>query len=132
MLTQPYATIYCRFYTAVNTSVPASYRATDAIEFYLQPVPDGVWENNVTVRSTRAARMYEPGQWISRVSPTPLLMVVATQDTITLTDLELAAYERALQPKHPVTIKGGHFDPYLSGFSRSSEAAVEWFKQRLG
>jgi hypothetical protein len=29
-------------------------------------------------------------------SPTPLLMVVATRDTIALTDLELAAYERAL------------------------------------
>lgn len=53
--------------------------------------PDGVWENSVTVRSTRAARMYEPGEWIARVSPTPLLMIVALQDTTTLTDLELAA-----------------------------------------
>jgi fermentation-respiration switch protein FrsA (DUF1100 family) len=95
-------------------------------------LPDGVWENNVTVRSTRAARMYEPGNWIARVSPTPLLMVVATRDAITLTDLELAAYERALQPKRLVTIEGGHFDPYLSQFQQSSEAALEWFRQYLG
>ncbi|SCK32064.1 hypothetical protein VAR608DRAFT_2776 [Variovorax sp. HW608] len=112
--------------------IAASYRARDAIDFYLQPVPPGAWENNVTVRSTRAARMYEPGQWIARVSPTPLLMVVAMRDTITLTDLELAAYERALQPKRLVTIEGGHFDPYLSQFHVSSGAAVEWFKQHLG
>jgi len=115
-----------------NPSIAASYRAKDAIAFYTQPVPEGAWQNDVTVRSTRAARMYEPGQWIARVSPTPLMMVVATHDTITLTDLELAAYERALQPKRLVTIEGGHFDPYLSMFKHSSEAAVEWFKQNLG
>lgn len=111
--------------------ISAAYRASDAIDFYLQPVPDGAWENNVTLRSTRAARMYEPGHWIARVSPTPLLMVVATRDTITLTDLELAAYERALQPKRLVTLEGGHFDPYLGGFKVSSMAAVEWFRQHL-
>ncbi|REG50949.1 hypothetical protein B0G80_7425 [Paraburkholderia sp. BL6669N2] len=114
-----------------DPSVAASYRAKDAIEFYLQPVPEGAWENTVTVRSTRAARMYEPGHWVARVSPTPLLMVVASHDTITLTDLELAAYERALQPKRLVTIDGGHFDPYLSKFQESSEAAVDWFKLHL-
>src|SRR3954454_14468194 len=74
-----------------DPAVPASYRAPDAIDFYLQPVPEGAWENTVSVRSTRAARMYEPGVWIARVSPTPLLMVVARNDTITVTDLALAA-----------------------------------------
>ncbi|QVN19104.1 alpha/beta hydrolase [Burkholderia pyrrocinia] len=117
---------------SADPAVPASYRAKDAIDFYLQPLPDGVWENDVTVRSTRAARMYEPGQWVARVSPTPLLMVVATRDAITLTDLELAAYERALQPKQLVTIEGGHFDPYLSQFKHSSAAAIAWFRQHLG
>ena len=73
----------------------------------------------MTLRSTRAARMYEPGTWIARVSPTPLLMVVGLHDTITLTDLALGAYEAALQPKKLVTIDGGHFDPYLTRFARS-------------
>jgi fermentation-respiration switch protein FrsA (DUF1100 family) len=52
----------------------------------------------MTLRSTRAARMYEPGAWASRVSPTPLLMVVASEDKVTVADLALAAYERALEP----------------------------------
>ncbi len=115
-----------------DPNVPASYRAKDAIEFYLQPLPEGVWKNDVTSRSTRLARMYEPGNWIARVSPTPLLMVVATHDAITLTDVELAAYERALEPKRLLMLEGGHFDAYVAKFAQSSAAAVEWFKQHLG
>ena len=116
---------------SADPSVPASYRSKDAIDFYLQPIPPGIWENSVTSRSTRAARMYEPGIWVPRVSPTPLLMVVALNDTITVTDLALAAYERALEPKKLVTIQGGHFDPYLGQFSTSSAAAVAWFREHL-
>jgi cephalosporin-C deacetylase-like acetyl esterase len=116
---------------SADPAVPAAYRAPDAIDFYRQPIPEGIWENTVTVRSTRAARMYEPGVWIDRVSPTPLLMVVALHDTITLTDLALAAYERALEPKRLALIPGGHFDPYLSGFTQTSHAARAWFREHL-
>ena len=116
---------------SADPSVPASYRSQDAIDFYNQPAPEGVWQNDVTVRSTRAARMYEPGAWISRVSPTPLLLVVALSDAIIVTSLALAAYERALQPKKLVTVPGGHFDPYLSRFNESSAAARAWFAEHL-
>jgi cephalosporin-C deacetylase-like acetyl esterase len=116
---------------SADPNVPASYRSQDAIDFYTQPTPHGVWQNNVTVRSTRAARMYEPGAWIPRVSPTPLLLIVALSDAITVTGLALAAYERALQPKKLITIPGGHFDPYLSQFDNSSAAARGWFAEHL-
>jgi hypothetical protein len=75
--------------------------------------------------------MYEPGQWISRVSPTPLLLIVGLHDSITVADLALAAYERALQPKKLVTIDGGHFDPYLGQFAQASAAACDWFTEHL-
>jgi len=80
-----------------DISVPA-YWSKEALDFYLQPVGAGLWENEIARRSTRDARMYEPGGWISRVSPTPLLLVVlvALQDKMTVTDLALAGYERAL------------------------------------
>ncbi len=114
-----------------DPAVPASYRTKDAISFYLQPLPRGLWTNEVTVRSGRVARMYEPGVWVSRVSPTPLLMIVALSDHITLTDLELRAYAQALEPKQLVTIKGGHFDAYLGEFATASSAAVSWFRRHL-
>jgi fermentation-respiration switch protein FrsA (DUF1100 family) len=116
---------------SADPAVPAAYRSPDAVAFYNQPVPEGVWENTVTLRSTRAARMYEPGMWITRVSPTPLLMIVGLHDTITVTDLELSAYEQALQPKELVTIDGGHFDPYLARFVDASGAAIAWFTEHL-
>jgi len=114
-----------------DASVPAAYRSKDAVDFYLQPIPAGVWENEITLRSTRAARMYEPGNWISRVSPTPLLMIVARDDRLTVADLALAAYERALEPKRLALIPGGHFDPYLDQFPLAASAATEWFRDHL-
>jgi fermentation-respiration switch protein FrsA (DUF1100 family) len=109
----------------------ASYRSADAIAFYLQDVPPGKWDNTVTIQSNRRARSYDPAHWIDQISPTPLLMVVAANDTVAPTDLALAAYERALQPKELLLVPGGHFDPYLSGFETTSGAAVAFFAQHL-
>jgi fermentation-respiration switch protein FrsA (DUF1100 family) len=58
-------------------------------------------------------------------------MVVGSRDTITVTDLALAAYERALEPKKLVLIPGGHFAPYLSEFAAASTAARAWFRDHL-
>ena len=109
----------------------AAYSGPDEVKFYLQPVPDGVWENKVTMRSTWWARIYAPGQFIDRVSPTPLMMVIANHDRTALTDLQLAAYERALEPKRLVLFEGGHFDPYTEAFAIAASAAVEWFETHL-
>jgi fermentation-respiration switch protein FrsA (DUF1100 family) len=101
---------------SADIALPAAYRSKDAMDFYLQPLGEGArWENSVTTRFTRLARMYEPGLWAPRISPTPLLMIVASHDTITLTDLALASYEQALEPKKLVLIRGGHFDPISQG-----------------
>jgi len=110
----------------------AAYRAADSIEFYTQPSAAHVWQNSVTLRSTFMARMYEPGHWVARISPTPLLMVVAKSDGLTLTDLELQAYENALHPKKLEIIPGGHFDAYGKAFPRASSAALQWFLEHLG
>lgn len=59
------------------------------------------------------------------------MMIVAKEDNVTLTDLELAAYERALEPMRLVLVPGGHFDPYLRQFELASHAAVEWFRTHL-
>jgi hypothetical protein len=57
--------------------------------------------------------------------------IVALADTITLTDLQLRAFERMLEPKKLATVEGGHFDPYLEQFPRTSTAAISWFSQHL-
>ncbi|BBJ37857.1 hypothetical protein SSPO_005750 [Streptomyces antimycoticus] len=117
---------------SADPAVAASYRAQDAVDFYLQELPEGTrWDNSVTVRSTHKARMYEPGVLIDRVSPTPLLMIVGEQDTVTLTDTGLTAYNRALEPKQLARIPGGHFAPYTTEFAPASAAATAFFRDHL-
>jgi fermentation-respiration switch protein FrsA (DUF1100 family) len=51
---------------------------------------------------------------------------------LTPTDLALAAYERALEPKSLVIAKGPHFAAYTEpGFSQTAPPAVEWFTRHL-
>jgi uncharacterized protein len=111
---------------------PAVFPGADAIAFFrtaAQRAPS--WRDEITLRSVEMAREYEPAVYISRISPTPLLVVAATEDNLTGTDLTLEAYERALQPKQLVLIPGGHFIPYVQEFSASSGAARDWFCNHL-
>jgi uncharacterized protein len=89
------------------------------------------WRNEVTLRSVEMLSEYEPGAYIAQISPTPLLMVVAVQDHLTVADLAIQAYGSALEPKRLVMLKGGHFDAYVADFDTSSAAAVAWFRQHL-
>ncbi len=89
------------------------------------------WRNEVTLRSVEMFTEYEPGIYIRYVSPTPLLLVVALQDHLTVADEALAAYERALEPKRLVTLRGGHFDAYVADFETAAGAARDWFVQHL-
>lgn len=89
------------------------------------------WRNEVTLRSIEMFTAYEPEAYIPAISPTPLLMIVALADHLTVADLSLAAYARALEPKRLVTLKGGHFDAYVEEFSASAGAARAWFLEHL-
>jgi uncharacterized protein len=90
------------------------------------------WKNEVTLRSVEMLMEYEPGVYVERISPTPLLMVVAASDHLTPTDLALEAYQRAREPKRLVLLPGGHFDAYVKDFDAASGAARDWFLQHLG
>jgi fermentation-respiration switch protein FrsA (DUF1100 family) len=114
-----------------DPTVTAAYHSQDTIDFFTQPVPEGTWSNEVTVQSTRRARAYEPGRFIARIAPTPLLMIVASADTTAPTDLALQAYEQALQPKSLHLISGGHYAPYRDELAESSAAATQWFTRHL-
>lgn len=89
------------------------------------------WRNEVTLRSVEMFTAYEPGSYISFISPTPLLMVVALADHLTVADEALAAYERALHPKKLVLLKGGHFDAYVAAFDVAAPPATAWFREHL-
>jgi fermentation-respiration switch protein FrsA (DUF1100 family) len=89
------------------------------------------WRNEVTLRSVEMFWEYEPGAYIQWVSPTPLQMVVAVGDHLTVCDLAIEAYERALEPKRLVILSGAHFDAYVADFEAASGAAADWFTEHL-
>lgn len=109
----------------------AAYRSREAFDFYMKLAKGTDWQNLVTLQSGYRSQMYEPGAWVARVSPTPLMMIVGRHDTLTLTDVGLVAYEQALEPKRLVLIEGGHFTPYVDRFDEASKAAIDWFDQHL-
>jgi fermentation-respiration switch protein FrsA (DUF1100 family) len=90
------------------------------------------WRNEVTLRTVEMLMEYDPSSYIERVSPTPLLMVVAAGDVLTPSDLAFEAYGRALEPKKLVVLPGGHFGAYTGpDFELASGAARDWLVQHL-
>lgn len=87
--------------------------------------------NKVTLRSLEYSRENEPGMHIARVSPTPMLMIVADSDTVTPTDIALRAFNQASEPKKLTILKGGHFSPYVQHFDLVMEESCNWFGRYL-
>jgi fermentation-respiration switch protein FrsA (DUF1100 family) len=90
------------------------------------------WRNEVTMRSVELFTEYEPIAYVPHISPTPLLLLPARNDVLTPTNLAIAAYEKAREPKKLQLLPGGHFDAYVDGFDVSGPAARDWFVQHLG
>ncbi len=93
---------------------------------------DPGFANIITVRTMEYCYGYEPGWYLPRVSPTPLLMVVALGDHLTSSDLALAAFETAAQPKQLLTLPGGHFDTHRGrDGERAKTVTRDFFVQHL-
>lgn len=90
------------------------------------------WNNEVTLRTVEMLMEYEPATYIERISPTPLLMLIASKDHLAVADEAFATYNKALEPKKLAILPGGHFEAYTgSGFELASRAARDWFIQHL-
>jgi fermentation-respiration switch protein FrsA (DUF1100 family) len=96
-------------------------------------LPGSTWHNEVTLRNAFGTEpAFDPGVCIERVSPRPLLAVVATRDNLAETALTLAAFERAREPRQLEMIGGDHFDAYRGeGFLRASCVARDFLLEQL-
>jgi hypothetical protein len=116
-----------------NPAAPSALPTPDSWKWFTETAKLRApsWRNEVTLRSVEMFLEYEPGAYLPFVSPTPLLIVVALGDHLTVADEALAGYERALHPKKLVTLKGGHFDAYVAGFAEAAAAERDWLVQHL-
>jgi len=75
--------------------------------------PTARWENNITLQSLFKLMKNEPRAYIHRVSPTPLFMAIAENDTVVDVPTQMEAFEQAREPKELLFMpKTGHFEPY--------------------
>ena len=118
---------------APDPTAPSALPTADLYTFFTETAATRApgWRNEVTLRTVEYGFGYEPGAYIGLISPTPLLMIVAAKDHLTVSDLAIAAYERALEPKRLVLLPGGHFDAYVEMFDQSAGPTCDWFRTRL-
>jgi fermentation-respiration switch protein FrsA (DUF1100 family) len=118
---------------AEDPLAPSSLPTPDSWKWFTETGRDRApaWRNEVTLRTVEMLSEYEPGIYISRISPTPVCLVVAARDHLTPAEFAIAAYERALEPKKLVILDGGHFDAYTDGFDEAAGAATGWFTEHL-
>jgi len=113
---------------------PCALPTDDSTQFFFetQKLRAPAWRNKVTLRSVEMFIEYEPGFYITRISPTPFLLVLAGKDHLVPVDLACEAYEQALEPKKLLILPGGHFEAYTGkDFEVNSAAQCEWFVQHL-
>ncbi len=112
---------------------PSALPTPDSWEWFSQTgeTRAPAWRNEVTLRSVEMFTEYEPGIYLPYVSPTPLLLLVAAGDHLVPSELAIAAFDTAHQPKELIIMPGGHFDAYTVGFEASSGPARDWFTRHL-
>ncbi len=116
-----------------DPAVPAVLATRESFEWTERfKATSKTWANQITLRSLELGSAYEPGAYIEKIAPTPFLMIVGTEDTITTPDVALDYYARAREPKELVLIKTTHFGPYDSHFEAAVRPASEFFLRHLG
>lgn len=95
--------------------------------------PGSTWRNEVTIRNDGGPVLFDPGLAVTSVAPTPLLMIVATEDRLAATDVALAAFARAGEPKELVLVEGDHFVPYGGeALGTCRDATIAFLGRHLG
>ncbi len=85
----------------------------------------------VTVRSFEPNVVDDIRHLMERVSPTPLRMVLASDDDQCPFNEQLEAYRAALEPKSLVALPGGHYSLYVEWKDVAIRCAREWFVEHL-
>jgi len=83
------------------------------------------WRNEITLCNAFGTDpAFDPGVCVAHVAPTPLLMVVATEDRVASAEVAVAAFERAGEPKRLELIAGHHFVPYAGAALEQAAGAA--------
>lgn len=90
------------------------------------------WENKITLQSLYYASKFEPIIYLSRISPKPLLYILAEYDRFISYERQVRAFEKAKEPKKLVQIRSEHFETYSgSNFEENVKKQIEFLQEFL-
>jgi uncharacterized protein len=113
-------------------SIPAALPDSETEEWIKHSDTKGTYSNALTVRSFDLLRTYEPISFVERIAPTPLLMIVASQDVQTPTAWQLEAYEKmGGVNKQLLEIDCRHYDVYMAQLGEAAAGALAWYQKHL-
>ncbi len=113
---------------------PAFLAAADAYEWFkASEAAAPNWRNSISLESVARVVEYVPDALIELIAPKPLLMQVASGDSLVTVDLARRVFERAGEPKKLDVFDCGHFDAYAKEPWHSQFVAgqARWFREHL-
>lgn len=110
---------------------PAALPGSETEEWILHGDVGKRYVNELTARSFDLLRTYEPISFADRISPTPLLMIVAKNDVQTPTAWQREAFAMIGEPKRLVEIDCRHYDVYMDKLDEAAQAALAWYREHL-
>jgi uncharacterized protein len=111
--------------------------AEDAYEYSLKAAErakagGAKWENKISVQTMYHMLKNEPVQYIHRIAPRPLLIVVGLKDSVLSPEGQIAAFKKAGEGAELAEFDIGHFDAYIGeGFKRNVARQLEFWKKHL-
>jgi fermentation-respiration switch protein FrsA (DUF1100 family) len=112
-------------------TIPAALPDSETEQWVQRNDVNGRYQNELTVRSFDLLRTYEPVAFVEQIAPTPLLMIVATNDQQTPTAWQLEAFSRIGEPKRLLEIDCRHYDVYMEKLDEAAAGALAWYQEHL-
>ena len=94
--------------------------------------PASGWQNTFTLRGLSGAMPFDPSFAAPFVTPTPMLMVVATEDRVADAEVARHTFALAQEPKRLTLIPGHHFVPYSGAAQQQAlESMLDFLYEHL-
>lgn len=114
---------------------PSVLATSDSFEWFRNSAKvTPTWTPTTTLESVARMAEYQPASFIDLISPKPLLMIAAENDTLIPIAQVRSAFARAGEPKKLIEMPCGHFDfyPGQPHHDLAVRAAADWFRTHLG
>ena len=112
---------------------PCMFPWKEAYDFFMSTkefAPN--WRNQLTMESREKIREFDTISSVHLLSPTPLLLITAENDSLVPYDTIMTVYNKISEPKAIANLPITHFDIYREPWlSKAAGTAINWYRKHL-